>query len=803
MKISYNWLREFIELPESPDDVAKILTMTGLEVEGVEVRESIPGSLTGILIGEVVECEKHPNADRLSLTRVDAGGRILRIVCGAPNVRAGQKVAVAPVGTTIYPINNAPIEIKKASIRGESSEGMICAQDELGLGTDHSGIMILDTDLPNGTPASEYFKPETDVVFEIGLTPNRADAASHLGVARDLRAVLKRPLHLPDVSSFKAGDGQSLQVEVRDTEACPRYAGIIISGIKVGESPDWLKKKLESVGQTPINNVVDVTNYVLHALGQPLHAFDADLIAGNKVIVQTLPAGTLFVTLDEKKRSLTGRELMICDAQNGLCIAGVFGGLSSGVTDATRRIFLESAYFAPNSVRRTVLQHGLKTESAFRFERGTDPNLCLNALKLAATMIREIASGEIASEIIDIYPNPIESASIPLQYAHLDRLVGQSLGRNEVISILQHLDIDIQQQNEHGLTVAVPPYRVDVKREADLIEEILRIYGYDRVEMPAYVSSGFMAGFPEIDPDKEKIKIAQLLAADGFYEVITNSLTRPSFSGFTPYSPGAKPVNILNPLSEDLSTLRTSMVFSGLEVMAHNINRRQRDLRLFEFGTVYGKLGSNTAEKTVLALWMSGNLEAESWLSPGRPTTFHDIYSEVQKIIHKFRIDADACRTIRDGLFESALELTFQGFVPAVFGLLKKSVTKAADVDQDVYYAEIDIHWLLLNNERYFNLKEVSKFPEVRRDLSLVIDKSVSYEEIRRISLSAELGGILKEINVFDVYEGENIGRDKKAYALTYTLQDENKTLTEDRIDKAMQKLMTLYEKQVGALIRK
>jgi phenylalanyl-tRNA synthetase beta chain len=805
MKISYNWLREFIDLPETPEEVAHLLTMAGLEVESVEIQEAVPGSLEGVVIGEVVECRRHPNADRLSLTRVDlGGGRIVPIVCGAPNVALGQKVVVAQVGSTLHPINGEPFQIRKAKIRGEESEGMICAEDELGLGDGHSGILVLDTDLPNGTAARRYFKPDWDAVFEIGLTPNRADAASHLGVARDLKALLRRPLRLPDVSGFRVDrpGHRPFEVLVEAPEACPRYSGISISGIRIAESPEWLKKRLSAIGQTPINNVVDVTNYVLHALGQPLHAFDADRIAGQKVVVKTLPEGALFVTLDEKKRTLTGRDLMICDATEGMCMAGVFGGLHSGITDATRNIFLESAYFSPNGIRRTVLHHGLKTDSAFRFERGTDPNNTVFALKVAAGMIRDLAGGDISSEIVDHYPARIEAASIALQYASLDRLVGQAIDRAEIAGILDHLEIEIIERNDDGLVVRVPPYRVDVHREADLIEEILRIYGYDRVEMPAFASSGYMARFPAIDPGKERLKTAQLLAANGFHEIITNSLTSPAYAQLLPMGSG-EPVRILNPLSEDLSELRSSLVFSGLEVIAHNINRRQKDLKFFEFGTVYRREGRRYAERTYLAIWMTGSAEMESWNSAGRPTTFHDIYSTVQKIIHKFIEEAEGSRRVQSELFETALELTCGKFTPGVFGILRTALTKAADVQQRVFYAEIDFDGLLEHNQRVFNLTEVSRYPEVRRDLSLVIDKSVSYEQIRRLSLEADPGGILKEINVFDVYEGESIGTGKKAYALSYILQDESKTLTDDRIEAVMQRLMGIYEKQIGAVIRK
>jgi phenylalanyl-tRNA synthetase beta chain len=805
MKISLNWLKEYVDIQESPEEIAHILTMTGLEVEGIEVVETIKGGLEGVVIGEVLECDKHPNAEKLSITKVDVGlERPLPIVCGAPNVAAGQKVFVATEGTTLYPAGSDGFKIKKAKIRGEVSEGMICAEDELGLGNNHDGIMVLDTDLANGSAAKEFLNIEDDVVFEIGLTPNRADGTSHIGVARDIRAALEREVKWPDVSQFRVDNTTSdIKVSVEDKEGCPRYSGISISNVTIKDSPDWLKNRLLAIGQTPINNVVDVTNFVLHELGQPLHGFDADKINGKKVIVKTLPNNTTFITLDEKEQKLQKSDLMICDENGGMCIAGVFGGLESGVTESTKNIFLESAYFSPDYVRRTSLIHGLKTDSAFRFERGTDPLNTVFALKRAAMLIKEVAGGEISSEVIDIYPEEIKPFRVAMKFNNIDRLIGKHLEKETIFNILKNLDIDMEEKHEHGFSAIVPPYRVDVTREADVIEEILRIYGYDNIELKEDISSDYLAEFPEVNTESYQLKASNLLVDNAYYEISTNSLTKPGYAEKTETFDAEKNVAILNKLSEDLGVLRQSLLFSGLEVIAHNINRKQKDLKLFEFGSVYSKTAERKYEENAhLGLWLTGNNQKESWLAKNNPVMFHDLSSMVIKLLSKFTNTAYKSNFLERGIFKYGLSIVQNNQHVAKIGLLDKNITSQLQIDQDVYYAEIDFTRLLSFVKTGLNVAEISKFPEVRRDLSLVIDKSVTFEQIREVAEEKEFSGILKDINVFDYYVGEKIEKDKKAYALSFILQDKNKTLTDKVIDKIMSRLIKKYELNLGAVIR-
>ena len=812
MKISLNWLKEYIKIKETPEEIAHILTMTGLEVEGIETVETVRGGLKGVVIGEVLSCAKHPNADKLSITKVDIGAdEPSPIVCGAPNVAEGQKVLVAKIGTTLYPKGSDGFKIKKAKIRGEVSEGMICAEDELGLSTNHDGIMVLDTDLPNGTDARTYFNIQDDVVFEIGLTPNRADGTSHIGVARDLKAVLNRNVSWPDVSNFKVDDNSSkIHVSVEDTVGCPRYSGASISNVTIKESPEWLKNRLLSIGQTPINNVVDVTNFILHELGQPLHGFDADKIHGRKIIVKTLAKDTKFVALDEKEQKLYDTDLMICDEHGGLCIAGVFGGLESGVSETTKNIFLESAYFSPDYVRKTSLLHGLKTDSAFRFERGTDPLLTVYALKRAVMLIKELAGGNITSEIIDEYPAIIEPFKVQLKYKNIDRLIGKSLSKETVFSILKNLDIKIYDENKDGFVAIVPPYRVDVTREADVIEEILRIYGYDNIELNDAISSDYLADFPQITPEATQLKASDLLVSNGFFEISTNSLTKPDYSEKTSSIHENQNVVILNKLSEDLGVLRQSLLFSGLEVIAHNVNRKQNNLKLFEFGSAYKKSEQGKyEEKNYLGLWITGQNNQESWVEKNKPVEFHDLSSIVLTLIEKFSNSDCKSVPLNEDTFNYGLAIQLinhQAHLPArqiaKIGLLSKNVTKLLSIDQDIFYAEIDFERLLSLIEPEFNVGEISKFPEVRRDLSLVLDKSVTFEQVMEITNQREFSGLLKNINVFDYYVGEKIEKDKKAYALSFILQDKTKTLTDKVIDKIMNRLMKKFESDLGAVIR-
>ncbi|HNC14164.1 MAG TPA: phenylalanine--tRNA ligase subunit beta, partial [Cyclobacteriaceae bacterium] len=610
MTISYNWLKDYIDIQETPDELGQLLTSTGLEVEHITAFETVKGGLKGLVIGEILTCTKHPNADKLSLTTVDVGGdKPLSIVCGAANVAAGQKVVVATVGTTVHPSKGEPFLIKSAKIRGEQSEGMICAEDEIGLGESHAGIMVLNTTVKNGTPASEYFKIESDYTLEIGLTPNRVDAASHIGVARDIKASKGRALNQPSVDKFKKDDNAlTINVTVENTAACPRYSGVTLTNITVAESPAWLKNRLTAIGLTPINNIVDITNYVLHETGQPLHAFDADQIAGQKVIVKTLPAGTKFTTLDNKERELTASDLMICSETDGMCIAGVFGGVRSGITEKTKNVFLESAYFSADYVRKTSMHHGLKTDASFRFERGTDPNGTIYALKRAALLMQEIAGAKISSEITDIYPEKVENKNILVRDKNINRLIGKIIPREKVFAILEALDIRVTDKKDDSYTVSVPPYRVDVIQEADISEEILRIYGLNNIELSEFAGSDFIAEFPEKDINKFKNTLSQMLVANGFYEIWTNSLTNAAYQQKHNLTFTGEAIEILNKLSEEQGILRQTMLFTGLEVCAHNINRRQKDLKLFEFGKIYFKTNGKYIEEERLAMYITGNI---------------------------------------------------------------------------------------------------------------------------------------------------------------------------------------------------
>ena len=804
MKISYNWLQTLLDINESPETIGSLLTGTGLEVEGIEEVETIKGGLREVVIGEVLSCEKHPDADKLSVTTVDVGAENpLPIVCGAPNVAAGQKVVVATVGATLHPHGSEqPLIIKKAKIRGAVSEGMICAEDELGLGTSHAGILVLDTKVPNGTPAAEYFGMSSDHVFEIGLTPNRADAASHFGVARDLRAVLDREVKLPSVESFKVDSHElPIGVVVENYAAAPRYCGLTVSKLTVAESPGWLRQRLTTIGVRPINNVVDITNYVCHELGQPMHAFDTAAIIGNKVVVKTLPEGTTFTTLDGVERRLSGDDLMICNAEEPMCIAGVFGGTKSGVTTRTTAVFLESAYFSPDWIRRTAQRHGLKTDASFRYERGTDPNMPLFALKRAAMLLQEIAGGVVSSEVTDLYPESVADFMVSVKYRNIDRLIGKKLERPLIHSILEKLDIGVEDETENGFTAIVPPYRVDVQREADVIEEVLRIYGFDNVELSPALGADFLSDFPLNDPDKLRLRCAEVLAANGFFEIMNNSLTKPEGqSALADELPG-EPVKILNYLSEDLSEMRQTMLFGGLDTLAHNVNRRQTDLKMFEFGKTYHKLNGKYVEKQHLCVFMTGNVSAESWFEKSRAVQFHDLAGAVHRILTAMKAGGAESTPVRTKVFQSGIELALNKKPLASLGMVQPALTRKAGLKMPVWYADFDWDYLLKQYSPVVQYQEVPRFPEVRRDLSLVLEKSVSFEQLRQLAHRTERK-LLRDVNVFDVFEGEALAG-KKAYALSFTLQDEQQTLTDKVIDKTMQRLMTTFEKELGAVIRK
>ena len=802
MKISYNWLKDHINITDTPDKISDLLTRSGLEVEGVEEFESIKGSLEGIVIGEVLTCEKHPGADKLSKTTVDLGNDTIKpIVCGAPNVATGQKVVVATVGCTLYPGEGEPFKIKKAKIRGEVSEGMICAEDELGLGNSHEGIILLDTDLANGTPASQYFNISKDSIFEIGLTPNRVDGASHLGAARDLQA-------LTDSNVIKSNNDVTftsdapVEVSIENLKDCQRYAGVCISGIKVSPSPEWLQLKLKSIGLAPINNVVDATNYILHDLGQPLHAFDLEKITSKKIVIKNLADKTKFTTLDDAKREISAADLMVCDDSEPMCFAGVFGGSNSGVQDTTTSIFLESAYFSPEAVRKTSQTHLLKTDSAFRFERGTDPNMVIPALKKAAQLICELTGGSISSKCYDEYPTPIENFKVETSISRIEQLIGKSIGEETITKILTDLEIEIVSNENGQLNISVPPYRVDVQREADIVEEVLRIYGYDNIELSNSLASHYLAPKAKNDQEDEKSLIGNTLSAQGFQEIITNSLTKESYTENVNSFSNEENVVILNKLSEDLGILRQSMLHTGLEVISHNINRRQSNLKLYEFGKTYQKAGDKYKETEHISLYACGNQKEESWNSPSEKMDFHFIAEKISIILDKFGITNFETTATENELLSYGIDITVNKNVIGFVGEVKKSELKKTGVKQSVFYADLLLGKLLKGKSNKLTFNEISKFPEVRRDLSLVLEKKVSFAEIQAVAQRTERK-ILKDINVFDTYEGDNIGESKKSYSVNFTLQDQNNTLTDKVIDKTMNKLIQAFEKELDALIRK
>lgn len=791
-------------MTESPAEIAALLTQSGLEVEGIDSFVSVPGGLEGMVIGEVLTCEKHPDADKLSLTTVDIGAdQVSQIVCGASNVAAGQKVVVATVGATLYPSLGEPFEIKKAKIRGQFSEGMICAEDEIGIGTSHAGIIVLDTDLPNGTPASAYFEVTQDQILEIGLTPNRADAASHLGVARDLKALLRRDLCLPEEKALSVEvQGPVVQVVVDNAADCPRYAGVVLTNIQVGPSPQWLQHFLRSLGLEPINNVVDTTNYILHDLGQPLHAFDAAKIGEGKIRVGKLPKGNSFLTLDGKERKLSGEELMICDPKGGMCIAGVFGGAVSGVSNQTTSIFLESAYFSPDIIRKGSQVHGLKTDASFRFERGTDPNMPVYALKQAVFLLQRYAGALVASEIIDVYPEPKQEVRIPVNFGHINRLIGKVIEPKEVVEILESLEIEVSELTTEGFVASVKPYRVDVTREADIIEEVLRIHGFQQVPLSEALRTDYLADHPMKDAAKLQYRLTELLANQGYFELVTNSLTSPKYVEKSGFLDASTTIEIYNKLSEDLGVMRQTLLFSGLEVVAHNINRRQTDLKCFEFGKVYQKNSEGGyKESRRLAIFQSGNRSSESWVEPTKPFAFADLYATVTRILERLNVTVSEVDVIEAAPFSYGLRLMLGEKIVATLGLVEEKQLKLAEVRQEVWFAELDWDLLSKKSSGLKKFQELSKFPEVRRDLSLVLDQAVTFAGVKKVAEKAG-GKLLRQLDVFDVYQGDKLEAGKKAYALSFILQDQENTLTDKEIEKTMSNLIRAFQEQVGAIIR-
>ncbi len=817
MKISYNWLKDYIDIDIEPRKLSIILTGIGLEVEAMEEWESVKGGLKGVVIGEVLTCKKHPDADKLTVTTVNIGtSQPLQIICGAPNVAPGQKVPVATIGTRVFK-GDESVEIKRSKIRGELSEGMICAEDELGLGPLHEGIMVLDEKAIPGTPAGEYFKIIKDTVFEIGLTPNRIDSGSHFGVARDLAACLNinegltKKARLPSVENFKTDNNDNpYEVIIENTEACPRYSGITISGVKVAESPEWLKSRLRAIGQNPINNVVDITNFVQHEIGQPLHAFDADKIDGKKVIIRNLPDNSKFITLDGVERSLSSKDLMICNMNEGMCIAGVFGGIKSGVTETTKNIFLESAYFNPVSIRKTAKRHSLNTDASFRFERGTDPERTVWALKRAIMLIKELAGGKISSQVVDVYPQKINRSVIEVSYRNIKRLIGKQIDPRVIINILTLLDMEILSRNNDSLTLGIPLYRVDVHREADVIEEILRIYGYNNVEIDEHVSSTLY--FPE-KPDKEKLQniISDMLSASGFAEIMCNSLNPASF-----YESGDfdrdQLVILANPLSSDLNAMRQSLIFGGLSSVAWNINRQNTDLKLYEFGNCYFFKNQGTPVPSVddyteirsLDIFISGNRGKQRWNYKTSPTDFYNIKAAVEMVFARLGIRNAGISSDESekNYFSESVKYIADNITIAAAGKISPQYLKKFDIGQDVYYAHIEWDLLLkMVKEHKISYKELPRYPWVRRDLALLLNKEIRFSQIREIAFRSEKH-ILKEVDLFDVYESESLGSEKKSYAVSFILRDDMKTLTDKTIDKTMNNLITAFENELKASIR-
>ena len=805
MKISYNWLKNYIDTDIDPEKISEILTDSGLEIDGMEKIQTIKGGLEGLIVGEVLTKEKHPDADKLNCTTINIGGKEpLNIVCGASNLEIGQKVVVATIGTTLYSDDDS-FKIKKSKIRGQLSEGMICAEDEIGLGKGHDGIMVLDPSTAIGTLAKDHFNVEDDYELEIGLTPNRADATGHIGVARDLVAVLGQSQEInlvkPSVEDFKVDNtALNITVEIEDVELCPRYSGVTISGLEVKDSPDWLKNRLLSIGLTPINNVVDVTNFVLHETGQPLHAFDAEKITGNKIIVKKVVDKTKFTTLDETERELSKDDLMICNEDKEMCIAGVFGGSESGVSKTTTSIFIESAYFNAVSIRRSAKRHGLNTDASFRFERGADPRITIYALKRAANLIKEVAGGTVSSEIVDIYPTPIENFEIDFSYDNCDRIIGQSIDRNVIKKILTDLEIEIVSESGDQLKLSVPPFKVDVQREIDVIEEVLRIYGYNNIVLPDVLKSSLSY---RTKPEKEKVTnlISDLLVSNGFNEMLSNSLTNADYYKETADSL----VRIKNPLSIELDVLRQSMVYDGLETIVYNQNRRNSDVKLFEWGKTYFKTETKFKEHSHLSLFISGASINENWdTANAGDVNFYQLKGVVNTIMEKFGMNKFNVRTEESDLacLEYGLKYKVNNIDLVEFGKIDSATQKKFTINNEVFY-------VIFNYDNFIKLvgmntviyKEVSKFPSVRRDLALLIDKTVTYDSIKELASKQERK-LLKAINLFDVYEGKNLPEGKKSYAVSFQFQDENKTLVDKQIDKVMFKVITALEKELDAKLR-
>lgn len=820
MNISYDWLKEYLQFDLSPQETADALTSIGLETGSVEEVQTVKGGLNGLVIGKILTCTPHPNSDHLHLTTVDTGdgGEPLKIVCGAPNVAAGQKVVVATIGTKLY-TNEGEFTIKRSKIRGEESQGMLCAEDEIGIGTSHEGILVLPEDAKIGTLAKDYYKVKSDFVLEVDITPNRIDAASHYGVARDLAACLRQAgkpstLTKPSVRNFTVDKKNGgIDVAVENSEACPRYCGLTIRGVTVKESPEWLKNKLLLIGLRPINNVVDITNFVLHETGHPLHAFDAKQIKGNRVVVRTEPAKTKFVTLDGEERELSDKDLMICNAQEGMCIAGVFGGLRSGVTETTEDLFLESAYFHPTWVRKTARRHGLNTDSSFRFERGADPNNTLYVLKRAALLIKELAGGEIEGEIRDIYPRPVERPRVELAFEKVNELIGKELPKATIRSILESLEIEIEKENETGLTLRIPTYRTDVLRDVDVIEDILRIYGYNNIEISDSLKANLSHQTPTDRKHALQTLLSEQLTANGFIEIMNNSLTKKAYYENSETFPAKRSVQLLNPLSNDLGVMRQTLLFGGLESIAYNRNRKNGDLRFYEFGNCYfSETGekhkevplAGFSEQTHLALWICGKRNSKNWAEAGVDSSVFELKAYVENILARSGLSSPALlfESAKSPIFSSAISISTRTRHIGIWGIVAKELLKISGIDTDVFFAEIN--WDALVQEtgkQSVRFAEIPKFPSVSRDLALLIDQKTTFAQIEQIARKSEKK-LLKKVSLFDVYEGKNLPEGKKSYAINFVLQDEERTLNDKQIDAVMKKIQQDLEKELSAQLR-
>ena len=820
MNISYNWLKDYLDFDLQPDEVAAALTSIGLETGGVEEVQTIKGGLEGLVIGEVLTCVEHPNSDHLHITTVNVGGaEPLQIVCGAPNVAAGQKVVVAVNGTKLYDGDEC-FTIKRSKIRGVESNGMICAEDEIGIGTDHAGIIVLPADAVVGTPAKEYYNVKSDYVLEVDITPNRVDATSHFGVARDLAAYLKQngqqvALKRPAVDAFKVEDETpAIEVVVENQEACLRYSGITIKNVTVKESPEWLQNRLKVIGLRPINNVVDVTNYILHGVGQPLHAFDADKVKGNKVVVRSAVEGSKFVTLDGVERTLTARDLMICNAEEPMCIAGVFGGLDSGVTEQTQNVFLESATFHPTWIRKTARRFALNTDASFRFERGLDANQTMDVMKYAALLIQEVAGGTITGAVQDVYPSPVAPYRVELAYSKVNSLIGKEIPAETVKSILASLEMQIVSETVEGLVIDVPVYRIDVQRDVDVIEDILRIYGYNNVEFSDNVKSNLSYQTPTDRSYKLQNLISEQLCGCGFNEILNNSLTRSAYYDALETYSASHCVMLMNPLSADLNCMRQSLLFGGLESIEHNAKRKNGNIRFFEFGNCYDYTAENKkedetlaqfAEDYRLALWVAGNRVENSWAHPNEKSTVYELKAYVENILVRLGVNLQNVifGNLTNDIYAAGLSITTRsGRQLGTLGIVSPKICKAMDIDTEVYYAELS--WTLLMKETKkskVTFTEISKFPAVKRDLALLLDKNVKFADVKKIANESERK-LLKEVTLFDVYEGKNLPAGKKSYAVSFFLQDEGKTLNDKQIDAIMKKIQTNLEQKLGAQLR-